>query len=243
MFSASAELYDLIYSQFKDYASETAEIAATIRQLHPSARTVLDVACGTGEHARLLREAHGFEVDGLDLDPTFVTIARRKLPPEAVHQGDMISFALPRRYDVVVCLFSSIGYVRTLENVRRTLARFREHLAGGGIMLIEPWFVPGALQPGRAFIKTAESESVSVARMSHLEIEDRISRLRFEYLIGRPAGIEHAVEIHELGLFTTDEMHECFRHAALETTHDPKGPSGRGLFFARPDPRCEEGAA
>jgi ubiquinone/menaquinone biosynthesis C-methylase UbiE len=69
MFSASAELYDLVYSGFKDYAAETAQLVALIRQAHPQARTVLDVACGTGEHARLLVEQHGFEVDGLDLDP------------------------------------------------------------------------------------------------------------------------------------------------------------------------------
>ena len=233
MFSGSAELYDLIYSGFKDYPAEARELAALVRHAHPGARTVLDVACGTGEHARLLADEHGFAVDGLDLDPAFVEIARRKLPRGSVHQGDMTSFALPRRYDVVLCLFSSIGYVRTLENVRRTLGRFREHLADGGVVLVEPWFAPGVLQPGRVSINTAQSESVSVARMSHVEVNGRLSRLRFEYLIGRPAGIERAVELHELGLFTTDEMLECFRQAGLQATHDPKGPAGRGLFIAR----------
>ena len=233
MFSASAELYDLVYSRFKDYPAETTELVAAIRRLHPQARTVLDVACGTAEHARLLAQEHGFEVDGLDLDPAFVRIARRKLPRGSVHQADMTSFVLPRPYDVILCLFSSIAYVRTLENVRRTLDRFRAHLADGGIALVEPWFAPGVLQPGRTFIKTAESESVSVARMSHTEIEGRLSRLRFEYLIGRSEGIEHAVEIHELGLFTIEEMLECFRQAGLKATHDPQGPSGRGLFLAR----------
>jgi uncharacterized protein YndB with AHSA1/START domain len=145
----------------------------------------------------------------------------------------MTSFALPRRYDVILCLFSSIGYVRTLENVRRTLERFRAHLADGGIVLVEPWFAPGVLQPGRVSIHTAESPGVSVARMSHAEVEDRLSRLRFEYLIGRPAGIEHVVELHELGLFTTGEMLDCFRGAGLHATHDPKGLIGRGLFVAR----------
>jgi len=233
MFSASADLYDLVYSSFKDYPAETRELVATIRRLHPGARTVLDVGCGTAEHARLLTDEHGFQVDGLDLDPSFVRIARGKLPKGSVFEADMTSFALPRRYDVIVCLFSAIGYVRTLENVRLTFDRIRAHLAPGGIALIEPWFLPGVLQPGRVSIKTAQSEGVSVARMSHVEVEGRLSRLRFEYLIGRPSGIEHAVEIHELGLFTTEEMLERFQQAGLITTHDPKGPYDRGLFVAR----------
>jgi SAM-dependent methyltransferase len=233
MFSASAELYDLLYAGFKDYAVEAAELAATIRRVHPHARTVLDVACGTAEHARLLTDEHGFRVDGLDLDPNFVRIARAKLPHASVHEADMTSFELRERYDVVLCLFSSIGYVRTLENVRRTLERFRHHLADGGIVLVEPWFTPGALEPGRIFTKTAEAEGVSICRMSHMEIEDRLSRLRFEYLIGRPEGIQRASEIHELGLFTTEEMLECFREAALQAEHDPQGPYGRGLFIGR----------
>src|SRR5262249_31930264 len=112
MFSESAELYDLIYSQLKDYPAETFALASLIRAEHPTARTVLDVACGTAEHARLLAEAHGFDVDGLDLDPNFVRIARAKLTRGEVHEGDMTSFALPRKYDVVLCLFSSIGYVK-----------------------------------------------------------------------------------------------------------------------------------
>jgi trans-aconitate methyltransferase len=232
MFSASAELYDLIYSAFKDYPREATELAGIIRRARPQARTVLDVGCGTGEHARLLTEAHGFEVDGLDLDPTFVRLARAKLPHGSVYEADMTSFEIRRRYDVILCLFSSIGYVRTLHNVRRTLDRFRAHLADGGIVLVEPWLPPELFRPGTVRINTAESERVSVARMSHTEAEDRLSRLHFEYLIGRPEGIEHVVETHELGLFTTEEMLECFDRAGLRATYDAKGPGGRGLFLA-----------
>jgi trans-aconitate methyltransferase len=232
VFSASAELYDLIYGSFKDYAAEARALAALIRGVHPAAHTVLDVACGTGEHARLLT-AQGFAVDGLDLDPAFVRIARRKLPNATVAEGDMTSFDLGRRYDVVLCLFSAIGYVRTLDNVRRTLERFRAHLADGGIVVVEPWFPPGVLQPGYVSMKTVEAPGVAVCRMSHMTVEGRTSHLRFEYLIGRATGIEHAVELHELGLFTTEEMADGFARAGLRAEHDPVGLSDRGLFVAR----------
>ena len=53
MFSASAELYDLIYSSFKDHPAETAQLAALIRAAHPVAHRILDVACGTAEHAAI----------------------------------------------------------------------------------------------------------------------------------------------------------------------------------------------
>jgi trans-aconitate methyltransferase len=233
MFSASADLYDLVYSGFKDYATETAALARLIRREHPAARTLLDVACGTGEHARRLTEDYGFEVDGLDLDPAFARIARGKLPHATVYEADMTSFEVPRRYDAILCLFSSIGYVKTLENVRRTLERFRAHLAHGGIILVEPWFPPGVVTDGYITVNSARSDEVSVARMSLTEVENRLSRLHFEYLIGRASRIEHVKEVHELGLFTTDEMIVCFRQAGLDVTHDAEGLSGRGLFVAR----------
>lgn len=172
-------------------------------------------------------------MDGLDLDPAFVRIARRKLPAATVYEADMSAFELPGRYDVILCLFSSIGYLKTLDKVRRALQRFRAHLAAGGIVIVEPWFVPGAVTPGRVMVNTAESEVVTVCRMSHCEIDGRLSRLRFEYLIGRPTGIERASEVHELGLFTVGEMQDCFRRAGLDATYDPEGPSGRGLYVAR----------
>ena len=52
----------------------------------------------------------------------------------------MTDFDLGRGYDVVTCLFSAIGYVKTLEQVARTLACFRSHLADGGVIEIDPLF-------------------------------------------------------------------------------------------------------
>jgi len=67
-----------------------------------------------------------------------------------------------------------------------------------------------------------------------VQVEGRLSRLRFEYLIGRADGIEHASEIHELGLFTPEEMQASFRAAGLAADYDAEGFSGRGVYVARP---------
>jgi ubiquinone/menaquinone biosynthesis C-methylase UbiE len=69
VFSESAAFYDAIDGAFKDYRAESARIAAMLRAVQPTVRTVLDVACGTGEHVRLLRADNGVLVDGLDMDP------------------------------------------------------------------------------------------------------------------------------------------------------------------------------
>ena len=232
MFSASAEYYDLIYATFKDYAGESSRIAGLLRELHPSCRTILDAACGTGEHARCL-SAQGFEVDGLDLDAAFLRIARQKLPSGRFFEADMSDFHLPHRYDAVVCLFSSIGYLTTLDRVTRALICFRDHLEPGGVVLVEPWFGPGALDADRVVRNTAEADGIRVTRVSRIEIDGRLSRLHFDYEITDQAGIRGAREVHELGLFTTGEMRQAFREAGLETTFDPAGFSDRGLFVAR----------
>src|SRR5512132_504382 len=173
MFTESAAFYDLIYSTFKDYVAEVEHITGLLRRLNPQCQTVLDVACGTGEHARLLA-AKGFIVDGVDLDPAFVRIAEQKHPAGKFFTGEMSDFHLSRRYDAVLCLFSSIGYLKTLDRVSRALACFREHLAPSGILLVEPWFPPGVLDPKRIATNAGEANGVRVTRVSRVEIEGAI---------------------------------------------------------------------
>jgi SAM-dependent methyltransferase len=232
MFDASAEYYDVIYATFKDYAAEAEQIAALLRERHPRCRTVLDVACGTGEHARLLAAA-GFEVDGLDLSPAFVAIARAKRPVGRFFEADMTGFHLGRTYDAVICMFSSIGYVRTLDRVQAALTCFREHLASGGIAVVEPWFSPGALDPDRVARNTGEADGVRVTRVSRVQIDGRLSRLFFDYEIADASGTRNVSEVHELGLFTPTEMLDAFRAAGLAAEYDAQGLTGRGLYVAR----------
>ena len=234
MFTESAEFYDAIYS-FKDYAAEARTIADHVRSLRPAARTILDIACGTGEHARRLAEQQGFEVDGLDLDPGLLRAARQKHPAGRFFEADMCEFTLERRYDVILCLFSSIGYLVTLERVTRALVCFRQHLAPDGIVLVEPWFGPGGLNTTRTFRMSGTHRGVRVTRSSRNQVEGRISRLHFDYEFDGPDGVQHASEVHELGLFTEEEMGDNFQRAGLKATFDSKGLTGRGLWTAIPD--------
>jgi len=232
MFSASEEFYDLIYSTFKDYAAEAQHIAGLLRGINPDCISILDVACGTGEHARRLAQL-GFSVDGLDLDPAFVRIARAKHPSGRFFEADMSDFSLPHRYDAVLCLFSSIGYLQTLDRVTAALRCFRRQLTPGGVVVVEPWFPPGGLDTARVARNTGEANGVRVTRTSRVEVDGRLSRLHFDYEIADGTGTRHASEIHELGLCTPAEMLDAFRDAGLEVDFDPKGLTDRGLYVAR----------
>lgn len=233
MFTESADLYDAIYFAFKDYEAEARDIARRIRAEHPAARAVLDVGCGTGEHARRLASDHGFAVDGLDLNPRFVELARAKHPAGRFFVADMTDFTLPHRYDAVICLFSSIGYVLRLPRLEQTLANFRRHLAPGGIILIEPWFPPGVLEPGPHSVRTGEAGAVHVERTATTEVDGRISRLHFEYAITAAGTTRHATEVHELGLFTEAETLAAFAAAGLEARHEAATERNRGMYIAR----------
>ncbi len=127
MFSKSAQFYDAVYG-FKDYEAETEKLRELIEARVGKGSgsgiadrlTLLDVACGTGKHLELLGKY--FVAEGLDLDAELLRVARERVPGMAMHQGDMTRFDLGRRFDAVVCLFSSIGYVRTEERLRQAAA-------------------------------------------------------------------------------------------------------------------------
>lgn len=234
MFSESARYYDLIYGEFKDFEKEADEVAGLLREVAPGVRTLLDLGCGTGRHAAALTNKHGYAVDGLDVEPAFVEIAGERCPQGRFFVEDMADFDLDRTYDAVICLFSSIGYVKTRERLASTAASIRRHLDPGGLALVEPWFTPDAFRPGKVYLTTAQGDGVQISRMSGSRVQDGISVLDFHYLVGTDTGVRHLQETHELGLFTLEEMVEGLEAGGLEVEEyrDP-GLTDRGLYLAR----------
>jgi SAM-dependent methyltransferase len=227
MYRDSARYYDAIYS-FKDYGAEAAAVSAQIRAHKPDADTLLDVACGTGAH--LAHFAREYRVEGIDLSEEQLAIARARLPGIELHQGDMTTFDLGKTFDAVTCMFSSIGYVGTLDGLDAAIGRMAAHLAPGGVLVVEPWLPPDAFEAGHLSTLFVDEPDIAIARMSISHKEGRRSWFDMEHLVGSADGIEQFVEHHELGLFTVEEQIAAFERAGLRVEHDPDGPIGRGLY-------------
>jgi SAM-dependent methyltransferase len=230
VFTKTARYYDAIYA-WKDYEGEASRLHDAIQQRRPGARTLLDVACGTGKHLELLR-AH-YEVEGIDLDPKMIRIARERLGETApLHVGDMSQFDLGRTFDVVTCLFSSVAYTVTVERLDRAVANLARHAAADGLLLVEPWFTPDAWTPRQLHAIFVDEPDLKVARISvSPELSDPLT-MRFEYLVATPDGVEHLTEDHVVGMFTHEQYVDAFRRAGLAVERDPEGLMGRGLYIA-----------
>jgi len=229
MFDKSARLYDAIYA-FKDYAAEAAQAHDLIHEHKRCAGTaLLDVACGTGGYVAGF--ARHYDVEGLDLDGGLLDVARRRYPEVTFHRADMVDFDLGRRSDAVVCLFGSVGYVRTLERLQAAVGNMARHLQVGGVLLLEPWLGPDVYVAGRPFAIFVDEPELKVARVNVTAVEDGCSVLDFHYLVATPQGVEHVRERHELGLFTDAQYRSALRDAGLEVHHDAEGLVGRGLYL------------
>lgn len=231
MFTQSARYYDAIYaSRGKDYEKEAQILTDLISSRKPAqGDKLLDVACGTGGHLMYLKES--FEVQGLDLDGAMLQIAHEKLPGIPLHEADMVSFSLPMEFDTVVNLFSSIGYAGTPERLAMAVSTMANHTKPEGLVVVEPWIYPEDFTPGKAHAVFIDQPDLKIARMDVSQVEGRLSILDFHYLVAEQGEVRHFQERHEIGLFTHEEYFSAFEAAGLETTHDPEGVDGRGLYI------------
>lgn len=224
------EAYDLVYGR-KPYAAEARAVRAIARRYgRRPLRTLLDVACGTGRHLEIL--SRWYDCTGVDASPAMLALARRRAPGVRFRRCRMETLELRRRFDVVTCLFSAIGYARSGAELRRVLGNLARHLAPGGVLLVEPWLTPRVFRAGRVNTLLARSPELQVARMNDVRGRRGRSVLDFHYLVGAEGRVEHFVERHELALFDVATMRDAFRRAGLRVVYRRGGlPMRRGLYI------------
>jgi SAM-dependent methyltransferase len=145
---STAESWDAFFSEFylRAYAHDEADAQAEVQALAaarlagtPEQGDVLDAPCGFGRHSIPLARA-GYRVTGADRAAPLIEEARRRSlgerwPKWAI--ADYRELPVPDdSFDLVINLFSSLGYLGD-EQDARALAEFRRVLRPGGRLVIE----------------------------------------------------------------------------------------------------------
>ncbi|MHA1671744.1 MAG: methyltransferase domain-containing protein [Promethearchaeota archaeon] len=231
MYDNFAKIYDLIY-EFLDYEKTAKKIKKLIlKNKRTEVNTLLDIACGTGRHLNYLKK--DFKCTGIDISDQMLDVARKNFTDIRFIQADMIELDLKDKFDAIICLFSSIGYVKTYENLKKTINNFASHTNQGGVVIIEPWLTKSNVIDGLASMTTYESDDIKIARQCVSKIDGDLTRFVMHYLIAKKdEDVTYFKDSHELGLFDTDKTLQMMEEAGFETKYLKKGlETERGLFI------------
>ncbi|HVK64010.1 MAG TPA: methyltransferase domain-containing protein [Polyangium sp.] len=197
--------------------------------------TILDLACGTGQHAVELA-SRGYGVVGYDLSLNMLALAADEAQGRAQKlnflQGDMREMAFDQVFDGLYCWSTSFGYFDDEKNLD-VLRRMHRALRIGGILVLDiinrDYVVPR--QPSLVWF-----EGDGCVCMDEMQVDFFSSRLKVKRTAmfddGRAREIEYSLRLyalHEIGKM----MHDA-DFKVVEVTGHPAHP---GVFFGSESPR------
>lgn len=118
-----------------DRSADVGVIRDYIVRFLPTATSVLELGVGTGTLVAGL--AGQMAVTGVDRSPEMMAIAARNVPAATLVPGDITSFSLGTRFDVVICMFDTLNHVASFDGWLEVFERVHEHLVEGGLFIFD----------------------------------------------------------------------------------------------------------
>lgn len=172
--------YAGIYDDFKGDRHETIErLENLIASYNPTAKSVLDLACGTGSIAKGL--VHSFEIVGVDSAAAMLDRAQKKLSDVRFVRANMIDFKISQKFDVVYCLHNSVNHLLTLHEWQTMFKNVAVHLNEGGIFIFDINTVEkmdsyarsgiGTAQVGQDYLMTQVTKDTMTPNFYHWDVK------------------------------------------------------------------------
>jgi SAM-dependent methyltransferase len=229
-------IYDAQYHD-KDYAQECDLIERFFQVYHPDqpVKTVLDMGCGTGNHALPLA-GRGYAVAGVDRSAGMLAAARSKAAAAGLnaefHEGDVRTFALGRQFDAVLMMFAVLGYQLTNEDAMAALKNVRAHLKPGGAFVFDVWYGPAVLhlRPSER-VRVISTPDVQLIRVARGSLDTRQQRCTVSYHLWQLAGeavVAQTQEAHDMRYFFPLELEFLLQSAGLRLVHLSPFPAFEG---------------
>ena len=220
LYSQLVSYYDRIY-WWKDYYQEVDFLVKVFKRHDVRGKHVLEVACGTGNHSKILA-ARGYEITGVDISDDMLSIARRKVKDHARFlRGDMrdLDAVVDGKYDAAICLFSAISYNVTVSDLRRTLQGLHDHLGARGVVIFDTHFTKKGFKDGYRGEDIFDDGSVFGARLGISKRKGDVGRISFSYLIKDGAKtIVLRNDVHRFGLFDVGDLLRTMKEVGFVET-------------------------
>lgn len=169
--------------------------------------SILDLCCGQGRHAVELAR-RGYEVTGLDLSAEYLALTRQAAAAAGVAvetmEADMRAIPFDARFDAVVNMYSSYGYLESDAEDAKVLAAANRALKPGGRLLLDllnrEWVVHNN---GPADWHSGPDGTIYLERR---ELDLVASRNHVTFMAIGPDGARRDLGGHHIRLYTLREM-------------------------------------
>lgn len=131
-YDAIAQFYDSVVA---DPTKKASWLKQLIQQHNPSAKNILELACGTG--SLLEAFAKDYQIVGLDNSEEMLNVARKRLPETLFVLADMADFEMDQKFDVVLCIYDSINHLIDFSDWQTMFAKVAEHLEPNGLFIFD----------------------------------------------------------------------------------------------------------
>jgi SAM-dependent methyltransferase len=137
-FDSIASAYEAMIDWPKRLANEEPFFRWIFDQVQ--ARSVLDVACGTGHHANLFR-TWNLRVEGADLSETMISHCKQQWGESGTHRWSVRRFDqpvdTPASFDVVICTGNSLALADDSTQVTLALQQMLDAAREGGAVVVQ----------------------------------------------------------------------------------------------------------
>ncbi len=220
-----SKFYDIIYYD-KDYKKECDWIENTLEKFGISGRKILDLGCGSGNHAIELAK-RGYEVVALDKSQYMIEKAAEKARNGNLKidfiKKDIRDFDLGTKFDVVISMFSVISYITENRDLLSTFSNVKKHLKDRGIFIFDAWFGPAILhqKPETKIkeIKISNSEKIIRLTLPKLNILDHTVEITYKVFYISENSFEEFEELHKVRYFFPKEIEFFLTTAGFEKVH------------------------
>jgi len=215
MYNNLAKYTDLLYSE-KDYKKETDFILRRIKENKINGKIVIDVACGSGNHSKLLQK-NGYKIFGVDLNRGMLKLAQKNIPNIKLYEQDMRKLNLGFKGDVLICMFNSINYNMGYGDLKTTLKNFNEHLNNGGIVVFDTFFTKNGWKEGLFGVKKLSTPNLDIARVFKSTSKNNIGRTEQTYIIYENGKKKILEDVNTIYLFEEAKIKKLMNESGFKT--------------------------
>jgi SAM-dependent methyltransferase len=211
-----AHYYDEIFSAYRlplDRARER-----ILERILPHIENACDLACGTGTTALELARK-GIRMYGVDLSPYMCRLtrenARRAGLTVRVLRGDMRSFRLPQKVDLITCEFDALNHVPTRADLGKVVRSVKRALRPGGYFFFDVNNSLGFKRYWTGTVWIEKPQVVLVMRNGHNRQASR-AWADVEWFVREGTCWQRKHERVEEVCWTSDEIRHIFREAGFD---------------------------